>query len=261
VAGDGSENAQDKAVVDGDVDDAVAAQVADETAAEQAAIELQAARAAFDPLQNLLLRHVQLNIALSRRVCELSVEQEANLRTIDRNWLQAEIARLSTAPLQQNLAEGLVRLLGGAVQDRQQQVQPHTLIPKARTAIEEKIKSYLDAEQQLVFEEELNARDSFRRLALAQTLVSAVDQHIILSHDQIDQLVPKIAEWLKGKDLYWQFYHQNRSYSPDIPSSVYADILAPEQRSILSGLHKLNYEAAQIELQLLDQRPAIMIER
>jgi hypothetical protein len=213
-----------------------------------------------DPQLQLLNRTLRVDVALVRRVCELTEEQERYLGTIDDVWLKAELARASEVP-KENAAAGLARLLGfGGPPPRPVNVQPHQVVEMVSREIDKKIKVCLNQDQAAAFKAELDARLKFRRESQAAVIVGILDKRLFLTEDQRVKLRDSIAGKL-ANDVAWNIYLQNENYIPTITKAAGAKVLDKEQLAALSQWRDADFEAFHWEQQMMGQQEQFVIEK
>lgn len=215
-----------------------------------------------DPQLWLLSTYARVNIAFARRACKLTPDEERLLAVMNDAWIAQHMkASVQGVAAMQGIAAGVARFLRGAkaVNPARNEEQPQQVIARVKQAIDKQIENALIEEHREAYRTEREARDKFRSQALASVLVAAIDYRVYLSTEQRQRLEGELTKWLK-KDLYWQFYFQNQSYIPDLPQNVLSKVLNKEQLDALKGAQAYMYDLAQIELQMMQERP-IAIER
>lgn len=219
---------------------------------------------AQDPQMWLLNAYVRVNCALARRACKLSEEEEQKLSQLDSAWIDKQLKESIASPVKE-VAAGIARFLGrraaaAAINVNGNNGDPQQIaIPKVKTRIDAAIEEALEPEHKEAFQRERESRDQFRKQAMAAVLVSVLDERVLLTQQQRDELEPVVGKWLT-KDLYWQFYLQNANFIPDIPKSILSKVLSAEQLEALQGARAWNYEMSQIEMQMMQEEP-VVIER
>ncbi len=225
---------------------------------EQVTIELDTPElvnevVANDPQLLLLRNYTRVNSALLRRVCTLTENDEAELAKMNDAWIATQMQSALNA---NNAVAGVARFLKGIVVQNRNQNQPQEVLQRVKTEIDRHLDSLLTPEQLASFHQEREARHKFRMAALAEVLVSIIDQRVYLTDEQRKDLLPAIEKGINS-DLYWQFYFQNQTYVPKIESNVLS-ILTPAQRESLKNANAWNYELAQVEMQLLGNAPIVI---
>ena len=215
-----------------------------------------------DPQLWLLSTYARVNTAFARRVCKLTPDEERLLALMTDAWIAQQMAARGQddAPIQ-GIAAGIARFLRCAAAARpfRNEEQPQQVISRVKQAIDKQIDNALSEEHRETYRTEREARDKFRSQALASVLVAAIDDRVYLSTEQRQRLEAELTLWSK-KDLYWQFYFQNQNYVPDLPTGIMSKVLNTEQLDALKGAQAYMYDLAQIELQMMQERP-IAIER
>ncbi|MEZ6153464.1 MAG: hypothetical protein R3C09_25460 [Pirellulaceae bacterium] len=252
------------------IKDGVAAEVMKDAAVaivveDEEVVDLVGMRArAQNPQMWLLNGYVRVNCALARRACNLSEEEEQKLSQLDSAWVDKQLKESIASPVKE-VAAGIARFLGGravaeVININGNQGDPQqVLIPKVKNRIDTAIEESLELDHKEAFQRERESRDQFRKQAMASVLVSVLDERVFLTQQQRDDLEPEVEKWLT-KDLYWQFYFQNTNFVPDIPKRMLSQVLSAEQLEALEGVRAWNYEASQIEMQMMQEEP-VMIER
>ncbi len=212
-----------------------------------------------DPQLWLLSSYARVNCALARRSSQLTEHEEHQLSLMNDVWVAKQITAAVDAPIKE-MAAGIARFLrGAAVRRANVGEQPQQVIERVKRVIDEHIDRALTDEHRQAFHAERDARDEFRNKAMAGVLVAVLDTRLFLTTDQRERLKIEVADWIQ-KDVYWQFYFQNQNYVPAIPKIVLIRVLTAEQLESLKGSQEWLYELAQIELQMLQERP-VAIER
>ncbi len=211
---------------------------------------------ANEPQYLVLRTYTRVNTALARRVCQLSPAAEAAFSKMDDKWVAKQVALAADSPVKA-AAAGVARFLQGLRIQNPQRNQPEDVIKRAKVAIDKHIDSILSPDQSAELKRERAARDDFRKQALAEVLVSVLDQRLFLTEKQRLDLTVAVRNWLTS-DLYWMFYFQNQNYIPSFPTSVLR-VLSDSQREALKNSNAWNYEFAQIELQMAMQEQQILI--
>lgn len=213
-----------------------------------------------DPQLWLLSSYARVNSALARRACELTEAEEQQLALINDAWISQQM-RAPVNAVAEGVAAGVALFLRGApvMRNLNRGEQPHQVVERVRKAIDEQIEHALSEEHRPAYRIEREAREEFRREAQASVMVAALDERVYLSTEQRQRLEAELAQSAM-KDLYWQFYFQNQSYIPDLPKDMLNKVLTKEQLEVLKGSQTHRFELAQIELQLIQEKP-IVIER
>lgn len=213
-----------------------------------------------DPQLWLLSSYARVNSALARRACELSEAEEQQLALINDAWI-AQQMRAPVNAVAEGVAAGVALFLRGApvVRNMNRAEQPQQTIERVRHAIDKQVDHALSEDHRQAFRAERAERDKFRSEAAASVLIAVLDERVYLSTEQRQRLEAELAQSAM-KELYWQFYFQNQSYMPEFPKDVLNKVLTKEQLEILKGSQTHRFELAQIELQLIQEKP-IVIER
>ena len=213
---------------------------------------------AHDPRIALLMRYVRTERGLVRRACELSESQLEELEKLNAAWLRNQIAQ-PELPGKERVLEGIGRFLGGRVAQPRPQ-DDGAVVRRVHGAIDEHIANALDDHQRALFQAERQARETFRREALAETLVAALDEHIHVTAQQRGEFVKQVSQWLGDQNFYWQFYFQNDSYIPGIPRSVLVKCLSEEQVNAMAGMNAYNYSLDDFQQHLNGMQEVIVFD-
>ncbi len=238
---------------------------------EVAEFEVMLAEELEIPQLQMLAAYAKVNSALARRVCQLTDIQEQQLAVMDKKWLDAEYNKAANpnqgvgnenGRINEGVAAGFARMFGFGQAQRIQnvQLQPHQISERVCAAIDEHIIKTLEATQQVEYKRELDARESFRRDALADLVIATLDRRMYMTDEQRSTLKPVIAKSL-NKQLAWQIYLFNEEYIPVIPNRVFAEVLDKEQMSVLSQWRMNDFDAHQMELQMVGQQELVVIEK
>lgn len=208
----------------------------------------------------ILINYARVQVGLARRASQLTPAEEAQLQKLDDRWTEEQLGLLANLDVQ-SADQGLSQLKP-QVREREaavkQRLSPQQLVAQIKQAIEEFIEAALIPEHWEAYQAERTARERFRRLALADVLVAAIDRRLYLTSAQRDQLRTKVVDWTTG-DLVWQYYFRNLNLVPDIPRDILHEVLSPEQINCLNGVRTGWVELSRVELSLLRADP-IMLE-
>ncbi len=143
---------------------------------------------------------------------------------------------------------------------REDEQQIRQDINRVKKLIDEGIAAILTEQQRSDFQREKDARDAFRREAMANVLLAVVDKQLYIDQEQWQTLVPEIEKWNKNLNLYWQFYFQNESYVPGIPEGVLRKALSREQLKAFRSLNSYIYEMDEVTAQMHGQLPQLKFQ-
>ena len=210
-----------------------------------------------DPMGFVAVRFCETRKAIVRRVCELDAKQVKAISALDKTWMTQEMKK-KLNPQKGGFIRGIVQVLNGPVAPAG---DPSTVLPKMKKAIDAAIRDELNEEQLQAYDKELDAARKFQYEAHAGILTSVLDRHLFLSGQQREKLQTAIFEWLykSKKDLYWQFYLQNNNYIPQFPSKLLTEHLTEAQQTALKGMQTWNYDAAQMEWQMVNNQIEFVI--
>ncbi len=210
-----------------------------------------------DPMGFIAVRFCEARKAIARRVCDLDAKQVKSIAALDQTWVTTEVKKKLNPP-KGGFIRGIVQVLKGPVEPAG---DPSKVLPKMKKVIESAIREELNEEQLKAYDKELDAARRFQCKAHAGILTSVLDRHLFLSAEQHAKLQTAIFDWLykSKKDLYWQFYLQNNNYIPQFPSKVLTEHLTEAQRTALKGMQTWNYDAAQMEWQMVNNQIEFVI--
>ena len=210
-----------------------------------------------DPMGFVAVRFCETRKAIARRVCELDAKQAKAISALDKTWVTKEMKKKLNPP-KGGFIRGIVQVFNGPVAPAG---DPSTVLPKMKKVIEAAVREQLNEEQLKAFDKELDAARKFQYKAHAGILTSVLDRHLFLSGQQREKLQTAIFEWLykSKKDLYWQFYLQNNNYIPQFPSKLLTEHLTEAQQTALKGMQTWNYDAAQMEWQMVNNQIEFVI--
>ena len=210
-----------------------------------------------DPMGFVAVRFCETRKAIARRVCDLDAKQAKAISALDKTWVTKEMKKKLNPP-KGGFIRGIVQVFNGPVAPAG---DPSTVLPKMKKVIEAAVREQLNEEQLKAFDKELDAARKFQYKAHAGILTSVLDRHPFLSGQQREKLQTAIFEWLykSKKDLYWQFYLQNNNYIPQFPSKLLTEHLTEAQQTALKGMQTWNYDAAQMEWQMVNNQIEFVI--
>lgn len=182
----------------------------------------------FDAIQKsdvaLLKRYLRVQVGVASTVCDLSQEQTNELSKLNADWI-AEAYKAETGKHKKPLIGRLKR--DGKKQN----------FFGVESAIDEAIRELLTENQRREFDREVESRHAFRCQATANALVASMDSRLFLSRVQRIGLAEEIVNWMKKSDVQpaWQFYFQSSDVLPNIPKSVFENVLTEEQMNIVNA--------------------------
>jgi hypothetical protein len=245
---EGQAAAQALGIQDGEVQEAAgvavqAVQIVGEAIMEEGidvavdAVQMFAVGMEGDPQASKLLSKVAVDNALIRRVCKLDDEQLKQLETLDAKWVKGKAAAGKQAG---NLAAGVIRVFAGGNVGMQPD-NPVEASSRVTTAYKTKLKEILKPEQLAEYEKHVKERETFRRQANAECIVSVLEERLSLNDTQRDELAKSLTEWSGIQRMQASFYFQNQAYIPNLPPSALKALTAT-QRKILDGMQKADFQ-------------------
>lgn len=183
----------------------------------------------------------RLEKAFLVRACQLDDAQKRQVQELDHDWIAA-VPRPADGAAARLRGDVRVELQGGVVRDLGQAAAivgrraPSDRIESAtseyRTSLRKKFRNLLTPEQRQVYDEELAARDDFKRQADAEALVNLLDEALDLTPEQCEGLTTTLKEWPDKDRFYIGHFFQRQGYLPVIPEELLAKHLTPEQVSL-----------------------------
>lgn len=191
---------------------------------------------AADPKQQKLLAYAKVEVALVRRVCDLSDEQLKELATIDDKWVNKISNEQAINVAANNGQPGLIAMFFGA---RPAAVNQRQNTKKGvRIRIDERIAKLLTDQQHALYEKEREARDKFRSEAVADALIESLHPRLGLTEEQRAEIKKKITPWAQRLKLHTMYYFSGNNYYPNIPEHYLSPILTKEQMLAYRGLQR-----------------------
>jgi hypothetical protein len=216
----------------------------------EGAVQMFAIGMEGDPQASKLQSKVAVDNALIRRICKLDDEQLKQLNTLDAKWVKGKAAAGKQAG---NLAAGVIRVFAGGNVGMQQD-NPAEASSRVTTAYKAKLKEILKPEQLAEYEKHVKERETFRRQANAECIVSVLEDRLSLNDTQRTELTKSLTDWSGMQRMQATFYFQNQAYIPNLPASVLKALTAT-QRKILDGMQKADFSFEQFN----DGQEAIFI--
>lgn len=216
----------------------------------EGAVQMFAIGMEGDPQASKLQSKVAVDNALIRRICKLDDEQQKQLSTLDAKWVKGKAAAGKQAG---NLAAGVIRVFAGGNVGMQQD-NPAEASSRVTTAYKAKLKEMLKPEQLAEYEKHVKERETFRRQANAECIVSVLEDRLSLNDTQRTELTKSLTDWSGMQRMQATFYFQNQAYIPNLPASVLKALTAT-QRKILDGMQKADFSFEQFN----DGQEAIFI--
>jgi hypothetical protein len=216
----------------------------------EGAVQMFAIGMEGDPQASKLQSKVAVDNALIRRICKLDDEQLKQLNTLDAKWVKGKAAAGKQAG---NLAAGVIRVFAGGNLGMQQD-NPAEASSRVTTAYKAKLKEILKPEQLAEYEKHVKERETFRRQANAECIVSVLEDRLSLNDTQRTELTKSLTDWSGMQRMQATFYFQNQAYIPNLPASVLKALTAT-QRKILDGMQKADFSFEQFN----DGQEAIFI--
>jgi hypothetical protein len=198
------------------------------------------------PLRNL---H-RFEKAFLVRACQLSDEQKLELNKLDDSWRAALIkpeggAFAQAAGRNANAIPGILRVPMAARSLSQNAI--NDVVAKYRKSLHTQFNELLTPEQRKVYEDELAARDAFKRHTAAEVLVAALDDALHLKPEQRQPLSEALEKWPGKENLLTTYYFRDEGYLPVIPDALLAEHLTPQQLSLYRQTPKMDVHGPSLQ--------------
>lgn len=203
-------------------------------------IEAEEAFEAVIPLddnQFKLLNYAKVEVALVRRACKLSEEQQQELAGVDEKWVKnicQEQVKGAKANVQQ---PGLIAMFFGA-RPRQNNAQQPVSIPAVKAKIDARLVDFLTEEQKAAYEKEKELRHQFRNEATADAFIESLQPRLGMTEQQREEIKARVVPWASRQDLHTMYYFSGNNYYPDLPEHLLSPTLDKEQMAAFRGLQK-----------------------
>ncbi len=216
-----------------------------------------------DPQFVWLWRHLNLQIATAKRVCELSESQQVELERLDAKWLQ-ELLSANDASLGREV-EGRVIVQRGAddevVRVRARGRLAVQYIRDALAMVEAHFGRVLSGEQNTALSKETAARAAFRAETLAMAAVNNIQRRIYLDAERRENLQKEIVKWAATHDeLYTLMYASYTQTIPNLPQSLFDTVLSNDEVLQLGALRRISLPAIPYESQMFQHETAIIFD-
>ncbi|GAB5405104.1 MAG: hypothetical protein Aurels2KO_33350 [Aureliella sp.] len=214
-----------------------------------------------DPRFVWLWRHLKLQIATVRRVCDLTESQDAKLDALDPQWLHELLVQndeVLAAGRENNVV--FPRVVGGMVAVQAGAVGRPTAdyVKDAINIIDTELASVLSQEQKAALDQEVQSSTDFRARTLAAVVVNNIERRIFLDAERRLKLRAQIADSLGEQDLHAPLYATFTQMIPQLPRAVLAELFTDPERIQLESLRKLTMQAVPYESQMLQHETAII---
>ncbi|MDB5349866.1 MAG: hypothetical protein JWN86_1113 [Planctomycetota bacterium] len=177
-----------------------------------------------------------------RVVCEPTKEQRKEIAREGEAAFTDAMKTLAAAQLRGRVGNRIVFL--GAVAPAQAvgaaaaNTEPRYLIQSGLAAA---MRKHLSAEQLARYQVEIDKRNADRKELTVHNLVSILDQHLVLTAVQRDQLCDAMLQnWSENWLGTMEILSYNQQYFPTIPDKVIAPILNKTQKKIWDGTQKIS---------------------
>ncbi len=207
--------------------------VAEEVVAEEEVVEDMMVMPADNNMLKLFA-HAAVEVALVRRTCELTEEQQKSLAEIDNNWVRKISNERKQANANVNARPGLIAMFFGA-----RPVANPRAVSKAdvKTQIEKRIAELLTDQQKQAYEKEKQLRAKFRSEAIADALLESLHARLGLTDQQRQEIKAKVSPWAKRMNIHTMYYFSGNNYFPDIPEHLLS-ALDKDQMEAYRGLRR-----------------------
>lgn len=221
-----------EAIVAADADKEVAM---DKDKGDGEAPEENADEEILDSTSAALSRTFKVDVALLRRACQLSAEQEKQIETWNSKWL---VEKLKTPAGKKAIAS----LKLGEIQQNFNVSTPYqSLRRKAiHSILIDELKVLLTPEQLASYEAEVKGREEFERTANVDALVAIIDNNVFLTDAQRES-VKKEVSGLKNLPAEPINYLRYGNYIPHFSLASISKHLTSFQRKLLQGLQQVQF--------------------
>jgi|GEM_PF-4253133 len=188
---------------------------------EEAVNKNRNAKAHLKQFEPRFKQFVQAELRLVHDVCKLKRSQFDSIKTA------ADLAGRACALEAAQYQAGMENGFGGRQADHP---NPYVLVEDTLIAAVQKTLPEKLAEE---YEQEIEARRSFEKVADAEKIISCLDKDLALSPDQRAAMVKPIADaWkYKWKSNLQVMEHNGNQYLPNIPKTAIKKLLTEEQRT------------------------------
>ena len=164
-----------------------------------------------------------------RQMCDLTPEQRPKIKSA---------GEASVKEAAKKMAELQGRQMRG-VQRNNSQPDPRRII---RDALAKVLKDTLTPEQMAKYTEEATKRTALRKRAAILSVVALLDSTLCLTVEQRDKITESISSHWQDKWEQWLMMSAyNGQYFPEVPDQHVVTHLNAEQKSVWSGLQKIDF--------------------
>ena len=165
-----------------------------------------------------------------RQMCDLAPEQRPKIKA-------AGEASLNEAVLK--MAEFQGGRMRGGVRVQNAQPDPQRAI---RESLAKVLRETLTPEQMTKYETEATQRTALRKRAAIRYVVARLDSTLCLTSEQRDKMAQSItAGWQDNWENWLRFSSYGDQYFPQVPDQHVVPHLDADQKSMWSGLQKVNF--------------------
>lgn len=164
-----------------------------------------------------------------RQMCDLTPEQRPKIKAA---------GEASVIEAARRMAALQVRQMRGIVRDNSQP-NPRQIIRDALAVV---LKETLTPEQMAKYTEEATQRTALRKRAAILSVVARLDSTMCLTAEQRDKLIQSISSnWQDKWEQWLMMSAYGDQYFPAIPDALVVAHLNAEQKSVWSGLQKIDF--------------------
>ncbi|MEY4565706.1 MAG: hypothetical protein RLY14_676 [Planctomycetota bacterium] len=189
----------------------------------------------LDSTSAALSRTFKVEVALLRRACKFSVEQEKQIETWNSKWL---VEKLKTPAGKKAIAS---LKIGELQQNFNASIPNHTLRRKAlHSMLIDELKVLLTPEQLTSYEDEVKSREDFERAANVDALVAIIDNNAFLTDAQRESVKKEVSSQ-KNLPADPINYLRYGNYIPHFSLASISKHLTSFQRKLLQGLQQVQF--------------------
>jgi hypothetical protein len=191
-----------------------------------------------DKNQLKLMAYANVELALVRRVCDLTEEQITELAELDEDWVRTVIRQPVNQAQANQQRPGLIAMFFGARPAGNRVREMTSSKGRVKTIIDDQIAKVLTDEQLKVYEQEKELRARFRNEAIADALLESLQPRLGMTEDQRAEIKSKLVPWAAKSNLNTMHYFSGNNYYPAIPEHFLSQCLDEDQMTAYRSLQK-----------------------
>ncbi|MDA1055249.1 MAG: hypothetical protein O3C40_32920 [Planctomycetota bacterium] len=170
-------------------------------------------------------------LSFIHRACDLNLEQRKKIKAASDTCVKVAARRYAMAQ------RGM--MIGRSGRSQPTVPDPAELLHQALAKV---LEETLQEEQQTVYAAEMEKRRAFRKRVAIDNTVAAIDERLVLTIDQRQQLTETLDKnWQPSWVQSMEMQMNNNQYLPSIPDQFVVPVLSETQKQVWRAAQKHNY--------------------